>query len=81
MAKYKRKFDEPNFEDAYSEFEDELRDNVDEYQDIKIVYDYLNASLGMFYKWNPFDPGDNLHIILQNYEVSFLINPSCSKFA
>jgi len=73
LDKYKRKFTESNFEEKYEDFEDEMRENIDEYLNIKPIYDYILFSFMTFKNWHPFYDEDNQQIMKQGYEIQFLI--------
>ncbi len=73
LERYKRKFTQDKFEEVYSEFEDELRCNIEEYPNIKQIYAYIISYFEKFENWNPFYDDDDVKIIKQEFEKGFLI--------
>lgn len=73
LEKYKRKFTNDIFEEVYTEFEDELRYNIEEYLNIEQVHAYIISYFEKFEDWYPFNEFDDVKIIRQEYETGFLI--------
>lgn len=73
LDKYKRKFTESTFEEYYLEFEEELKENIDEYLNVITIYDYIISCFEKFEQWQPFYSEDNQRIMKQGYELKFLI--------
>lgn len=73
MDDYKRKFCEENFTRKFSEFEEELRQNILEYRNITFIFDYMVSCLGEKCCFEAFSTVTNRQIIKNGYEVSFLL--------
>jgi hypothetical protein len=80
---YKQKFTEEKFSLVYIEFEDELKLNIETYQNIKQIYAYIKGCLSEIYGWEPFYNNDDEKIISQGYEMEFLLKlkQSIEKYA
>ena len=73
LDRYKRKFTDTKFEEVYTDFEDELRTNMEDYPNIKQIYAYIISYFEKFENWDPFYNDDDVKIIKQEFETGFLI--------
>ena len=67
LERYKRKFTQDKFQEMYSEFEDELRCNIDDYPNIKQIYAYIISYFEKFENWIPFYDDDDVKILKQEF--------------
>ena len=69
----KNLFVEKHFKNFHEDFLDELTQNIIEYQDISLIYDYIIGCFEFIESWNGFNYDENRRIIKNNYETTFLI--------
>lgn len=69
----KNDLNEATFSEMYARFEAELIENMVEYNDIDMAYDYIRTCLNEFDQWVGFGVESNSYIIQKGNEVNLLL--------
>ena len=73
LKRLKRRFSVDEIENAYQEFEDELRDNCDKYNNFDFIYSFLRTTFRDLIRWENDNPDLIDSIIKGDYEVEYLL--------
>jgi|GEM_PF-770911 hypothetical protein len=71
--KFQSYFVPSTFEESYQAFLEELRENINEYQDIRIISAYIISQFEGFGHYCLYGIGDNITIIKKGKEMNFLL--------
>lgn len=73
LKKLKRKYSPEAIEDSYQKFEDEVRDNCDNYENFNFICSYLKTTFSDIIRWENVNLEITDNIIKNDYEVEFLL--------
>ena len=73
LKRLKRKYSPQAIEDSYQEFEDEARDNCDNYNNFDIICSYFKTTFNDIIRWESVNTELTDNIIKNEYEVEFLL--------
>ncbi|WP_243348256.1 RteC domain-containing protein [Parabacteroides sp. FAFU027] len=73
IQKGKTAYTKERFKEKYENFYSELVENIREYQDVDVIYDYLIDSFEYLVEWDGFDDDLNREIMQSGNDVSYLL--------